>query len=67
MKHISAKDLKKARNVENMTQEEVAKLLGINRSYLSMIENGKVKPSLQLQNMIDKIFRKTISRFFFIE
>lgn len=67
MKHITGKKLKKARYVEDMTQEEAAELIGIHRSYLSQIENGKVTPSPQLQKKISELFEETIDKFLFID
>lgn len=65
MNNITGKELKKARHVEDMTQEEVAELLGIHRSYLSQIENGKVIPSPNLQKKINRHFKNSISNFLF--
>ncbi|QQS60111.1 helix-turn-helix transcriptional regulator [Candidatus Falkowbacteria bacterium] len=40
------KNLKKIRVKTNITQEEVAKKLGVDRSFISNIENGKTNPTL---------------------
>ncbi|WMM11536.1 helix-turn-helix transcriptional regulator [Staphylococcus simulans] len=48
--------VKKKRKELKMTQEEVARKVGISRSYLSDIENGKAFPSgrvlLKINNVI---------------
>lgn len=67
VKSITSRQLKKARHVKDMTQEEVCKILGIHRSYLSQIENGKVIPSDKLQSKIDDYFGNTINDFLFID
>jgi len=67
MKGISGKQLKKARHVKDITQDEAAKLLGINRSYLSLVENEKVIPSEKLQRRIDHYFGSTVNKFLFYQ
>lgn len=67
MLNITGKQMKKARHIQDMTQEEAAKLLGIHRSYLSQIENGKVVPSEKLQRKIDHHFAPIMDRFLFID
>lgn len=39
-------NLKKIRTKKNITQIEIAKTLGANRSFISNIENGKTNPTL---------------------
>lgn len=39
--------IKEKRENKNLTQEEVAKAIGITRSYLCDIENGRYNPSLK--------------------
>ena len=39
--------IKEKRENKNLTQEEVAKAIGITRSYLCDIENGRYSPSLK--------------------
>lgn len=41
-------NLSKIRQTKNMTQEELAKAIGISRPYLSDIERGKKKPGLDI-------------------
>lgn len=65
MTDITGKTLKKARHIEDMTQDTAANILGIHRSYLSQIENGKVIPSSSLQKKINQHFKDSISKFLF--
>ena len=37
--------LKKARQSQNMTLDEIAKKVGLSKSYLSLVENGVKEPS----------------------
>lgn len=54
------------RKEKNITQEELALKVGITRAYLSNLENGKYKPSLNvalkiagaLESAVEKIFEK---------
>lgn len=39
-------NLKKIRTKKNITQIEIANILGVNRSFVSNIENGKNNPTL---------------------
>lgn len=41
-------DLLKVRKEKGLTQEEIAKNTGINRSYYGLIENGNRNPSLKI-------------------
>ncbi len=53
------------RRKENMTQEELAKLLGISKDYLSMIERGVRNPSFKLAKKIADVFSATVDDIFF--
>lgn len=44
------------------TQVEMAEMLGVDRSYLSEIENGKKDPSLRVLKTIADGFKMTLSR-----
>ncbi len=39
-------NLKKIRTKKNITQTELAKILGVDKSFVSNIENGKTNPTL---------------------
>lgn len=49
MKNISEKlgrNLKRIRTEKNMSQGDIARALGVDRGYISNIENGKRNPTL---------------------
>lgn len=57
--------LQEFRTKENMTQEELANLLGISKDYLSMIERGIRNPSFKLAKKIADVFCTTVDDIFF--
>ena len=51
-----------------MTQNELAKLVGVRRETIVHLENGKYNPSLKLAMDIAKVFDTTVENLFeFIE
>ena len=51
-----------------MTQNELAKLVGVRRETIVHLENGKYNPSLKLPMDIAKVFDTTVENLFeFIE
>ncbi|MFL8633956.1 helix-turn-helix transcriptional regulator [Clostridioides difficile] len=51
-----------------MTQNELAKLVGVRRETIVHLENGKYNPSLKLAMDIAKVFDATVENLFeFIE
>ena len=51
-----------------MTQNELAKLVGVRRGTIVHLENGKYNPSLKLAMDIAKVFDTTVENLFeFIE
>lgn len=57
--------LQKIRKDKNLTQEEVAKLLGITTVFYGMLERGERNPSLDLAKSIADLFGTTIEKIFF--
>ncbi len=47
-----------------MTQAEVAKKLNISKSYLSLIEKGKRRLSLELANEMAKLYGVTLEKIY---
>lgn len=47
--------LKKFRLSKNLTQEEMAKLIGIKQCNYSLYENNKLKPGITMINKIAKV------------
>jgi putative transcriptional regulator len=64
MKNIK---LKVARAEKDISQEELAKLVGVTRQTIGMIETGKFNPSLQLCIAICKALGKTLNDLFWEE
>jgi len=61
MKNIK---LKVARAEKDISQEELAKRVGVTRQTIGMIEAGKFNPSLQLCIAICKALGKTLNDLF---
>lgn len=57
--------LKELRIQRSLTQEQVAKALGITTSYYGMIEIGTRNPTLKLAKKIADFFNKPIEEIFF--
>lgn len=55
--------LKKARKMANLSQEEVAKILGKTQSYISKIESGQRKVDVIQLKEFAKIYKKDITYF----
>lgn len=64
MKNIK---LKVARTEKDLSQEELAKRVGVTRQTIGMIETGKFNPSLQLCIAICKALGKTLNDLFWEE
>lgn len=58
------KDLRKAKK---MTQEDLAKQVGVSRQSIIAIESGKYNPSLELAYNISKAFDCIIEEVFLLE
>jgi len=55
------------RNKLNITQEELASLVGVTRQTIISLEQGKYNPSLELANKITKVLkRKNIEQVFIL-
>ena len=59
--------LKAARAGRNLSQEELANLVGVTRQTIGMIEAGKYNPSLNLCIAICKALGKTLDELFWEE
>lgn len=56
--------LKELREENNLTQEEVFKKLGVNKNFISMIENGTRNSSDKMKNELAKIYKCTVADIF---
>ncbi|PFZ31596.1 helix-turn-helix transcriptional regulator [Bacillus wiedmannii] len=59
--------IKEYRAKSNMTQEDLAKTVGVRRETISHLEKGKYNPSLQLAHDIAKALHSTIGEIFIFE
>lgn len=58
------KTLKDLRNNKNLKQEEVAKILDISNTYLSLLETGKRNPSDKLKEKMARLYNCNITDIF---
>ena len=59
-------NVRECRKHLNLTQENLAELLGISRQTINAIENKKYNPSLELALKMGKMFNKPIEKIFFL-
>lgn len=59
--------LKVARAEKNLSQEELAKLVGVTRQTISSIETGQYCPSALLAFLMARKLEKPVSELFFLE
>jgi len=59
--------LKVARAENNLTQEELANLVGVTRQTISSIETGQYCPSALLAFLLADKFEKPVDELFFLE
>jgi putative transcriptional regulator len=60
-------NLKVERAIKNITQEELAKHIGVTRQAINSIELNKYVPSTILALKIAQFFGKTVNEIFFLE
>jgi len=59
--------LKIERAIKNLTQEELAKQIGVSRQTINSIETGRYVPSTVLVLKISQIFEKPVNEIFELE
>nr|WP_319997491.1 helix-turn-helix transcriptional regulator [uncultured Draconibacterium sp.] len=59
--------LKIERAIKNLTQDDLAKLIGVSRQTINSIEKGRYVPSTVLALKISKIFDKPVNEIFELE
>jgi putative transcriptional regulator len=59
--------LKELRSERKMTQEELAKIIGVSRQTINAIEKEKFDPSLQTSFLISDLFKLPIEKIFLFE
>lgn len=58
------KNVRKIRTQNNITQEDVASILGVDRSFVSNIENGKNNPTLSTITNLAKALKVSVEELF---
>ncbi|WP_026895970.1 helix-turn-helix transcriptional regulator [Clostridiisalibacter paucivorans] len=51
----------------NLSQKDLAKMVGVRRETIGNLENGKYNPSLKLAMDVSKVFETTIEEIFSYE
>ena len=59
--------VKVERAILNITQEELAKIIGVSRQTINSIEKSRYVPSTILALNISKVFNKTVNDIFVLE
>ena len=59
--------LRELREKKGLTQEELAKALGVTRQTIIAIEKGRYDPSLRLAFKIARFFNKSVEEIFIYE
>ena len=59
--------IKELRARDNLTQVELAQLVGVRRETIGFLEKGKYNPSLNLAHEIAKVFKMTIEEVFIFD
>jgi len=59
--------LKLERSIKNLTQEDLAKLIGVSRQTINAMEKNKYVPSTVLSLKIARVFGKGVEELFFLE
>ena len=56
--------LKIERAIKNLTQDDLAKLIGVSRQTINSIETGRYVPSTVLALKISQVFEKQVNEIF---
>jgi putative transcriptional regulator len=59
--------IKELRARFNMTQEDLAKKVGVRRETIVYLEGGKYNPSLKLAHEVSRVLETTIDQLFIFE
>ncbi|MDX1284082.1 MAG: helix-turn-helix transcriptional regulator [Draconibacterium sp.] len=59
--------LKIERAIKNLTQDDLAKLIGVSRQTINSIETGRYIPSTALALKLSEVFEKTVNEIFSLE
>ncbi len=59
--------LKVERAILNLTQDDLAKLIGVSRQTINSIEKNRYIPSTELALKLSEVFKKPVNDFFSLE
>jgi putative transcriptional regulator len=59
--------IKELRARYNLTQEDLAKKVGVRRETIVFLEKGKYNPSLKLAHDVAKVLKTTVNELFIFE
>ncbi|WP_408607052.1 helix-turn-helix transcriptional regulator [Anaeromicrobium sediminis] len=59
--------MRQLRDIHNLTQDEIAKLVNVSRQTIISLEKGRYNPSIILAFKIAKVFNTTIENVFIYE
>ena len=59
--------LKVERAIKNLTQEDLAKIIGVSRQTINSIETGRYVPSTVLALKLSQLFDKPVNKIFSLE
>ena len=59
--------MKELRNEQGLTQEELARMVGVRRETIVFLEKGKYNPSLRLAYNVAKVLKSNIEDVFIFE
>ena len=59
--------IKVFRAIQNLTQEELAKRIGVSRQTISSIEKGKYVPSVLIALKMSEIFKVSVNEIFYLD
>jgi putative transcriptional regulator len=60
-------NLKVERAIKNITQAQLAELIGVSRQTINAMELNKYVPSTVLALKISRIFEKSVNKIFFLD
>ena len=60
-------NLKVLRAIKNISQEELAKIIGVSRQTINAMEKGKYAPSTILALKLSEYFKKNVDEIFALE
>jgi transcriptional regulator with XRE-family HTH domain len=61
---LIAKNIRRLRELKNLSQKEICAASGLPQGQYSRIENGKVEPSVSTLEKLAKVFEVSVAEFF---